>query len=118
MFYHIKKRGHLSEKEAKFYGAELILGLEYIHSQKVIYRDLKPENLLLDKDGHLKMADFGICKMFDDKVNVTTSVIGTPQYLAPEINVGFGGYDYRVDIWSLGCCLYEIVAGDPPFRGP
>ena len=65
------------------------------------------------------MADFGICKIFEDKVDVASTIIGTPQYLAPEIDAGLaGGYDYRVDIWSLGCCLYEIVAGDPPFRGP
>ena len=78
LFFHIKKRGHLSEKEAKFYGAQIILGLEYLHSQKVIYRDLKPENLLLDKDGHLKMADFGICKILEGDEPVTSSYIGTP----------------------------------------
>ena len=66
MFYHIKKQGHLNEKHAKFYGAQIILGLEYLHSKKVIYRDLKPENILLDQLGNIKLADFGICKMLEE----------------------------------------------------
>ena len=78
LFFHIKKNGHLSEKVAKFYGAQIILGLEYIHAEKVIYRDLKPENLLLDKNGNLKMEDFGICKLLDKDKEVTNSMIGTP----------------------------------------
>jgi len=66
MFYHIKKQGHLNEKIAKFYGAQIILGLEYLHSKNVIYRDLKPENILLCSLGNIKLADFGICKMLEE----------------------------------------------------
>lgn len=77
LFFHIKRKGHLSEKEAKFYGAQIILGLEYIHSKNVIYRDLKPENILLDKNGNIKMADFGICKVLDEAEQLTKSMIGT-----------------------------------------
>lgn len=73
LFFHINRKGHLSEKDAKFYGAQIILGLEYIHSKKVIYRDLKPENLLLDKNGNIKMADFGICKILDEVETLTKS---------------------------------------------
>lgn len=78
LFFHIKRKGHLSEKEAKFYGAQIILGLEYIHSTNVIYRDLKPENILLDKNGNIKLADFGICKILDEAEKLTKSMIGTP----------------------------------------
>jgi serine/threonine protein kinase len=84
----------------------------------VIYRDLKPENILLDKDGNIKLADFGICKVLDEAEQLTNSMIGTPQYLAPEVKNNMEGYDYSVDIWSLGCTLYEIVVGEPPFLSP
>jgi len=76
LFYHIKNRGHLSEKEAKFYGAQIILGLEYLHSKNILYRDLKPENILLDSDGNIKLADFGVAKQLDHREK-TMSVIGT-----------------------------------------
>jgi len=62
LFYHIKKKGHLSEKCAVFYGSQIILGLEYLHSKNIMYRDLKPENILIDSDGNIKLTDFGICK--------------------------------------------------------
>ena len=62
LFFHINKRGNLSEKEARYYGAQILLGLEYLHDRNILYRDLKPENILLDKDGNIKLADFGICK--------------------------------------------------------
>ena len=117
LFYHIKKRGHLSEKEAKFFGAQIILGLEFLHENKIVYRDLKPENILLDSGGYIKLADFGISKKLQEE-ELTKSMIGTIQYLAPEIfTCKKKGYDFCVDVWSLGCCLYEIVVGDPPFQG-
>jgi len=62
LFFHIKKKGHLNEKSAKFYGSQIILGLEYLHSKNIMYRDLKPENILIDNDGNIKLTDFGICK--------------------------------------------------------
>ena len=116
LFYHIKKKGHFSEKAAKFYGAQLILGLEYLHKNNILYRDLKPENILLDSEGYIKMADFGVSKKLCCENERTLSIIGTPQYLAPEFyRVQKEGYSINVDVWSLGCCLYEIVVGSPPF---
>ena len=76
LFYHIKKRVNLSEKEARFYGAQIILGLQYLHKNNVMYRDLKPENILLDSQGNIKLADFGICKVLG-KAEKTMSLTGT-----------------------------------------
>ena len=67
LFFHIKKKGSLSEKEARFYGAQIIIALKYLHSKKIIYRDLKPENILLDSHGYIKLADFGICKILHEE---------------------------------------------------
>ena len=63
LFHHISKKGHLSEKDARFYGAQIVLALEYLHEKNILYRDLKPENVLLDHKGNIKLADFGICKV-------------------------------------------------------
>ena len=85
LFYHISQKGHLSEKEAKFYGIQIILGLEYLHSENIVYRDLKPENILIDENGHIKLADLGICKCLDGQIeNRKFSVRGTMEYMAPE----------------------------------
>ena len=96
---------------AKFYAAEVILSLEYMHSFHVIYRDLKPENLLIDKDGHIKVTDFGFAKFVPD---ATKTLCGTPEYLAPEI-IRSGYYTKAVDWYSLGILIYEMLAGFPPF---
>ena len=77
MFFHIEKNNHLSEKEAKYYGAQIILGLEYLQNQNILYRDLKPENILLDANGNIKLADFGVCKVLDKHVDRTSSLTGT-----------------------------------------
>mmetsp|Transcript_27851 Transcript_27851/g.42132 ORF Transcript_27851/g.42132 Transcript_27851/m.42132 type:complete len:86 (+) Transcript_27851:521-778(+) len=79
-----------------------------------MHRDLKPENILLCSEGYIKLADFGISKKLQEE-ELTKSLIGTAQYLAPEIFKKEAGYDFSVDVWSLGCCLYEIVVGQPPF---
>ena len=118
MFTYLRKDQKFSEARAKIYCAEIIEAIDCLHKRNIVYRDLKPENVLLDSDGHIRITDFGLSKQNITARDKTFSFCGTPEYLAPEINAGFGGYDYRVDIWSLGCCLYEIVAGDPPFRGP
>lgn len=115
LFYHISRRGNLGEKEARFYGAQIIVGLQYLHSHKIIYRDLKPENVLLDSEGNIKLADFGICRLLEEKEKAET-LVGTTQYLAPEVILFDAGYDFSIDCWSLGCCLYEIVVGNPPFQ--
>lgn len=86
LFYHLRKDIKFPEKRACFYAAELVIAIECLHSNGVIYRDLKPENVLLDKDGNLKLTDFGLSKQGVTKKDTKTySFCGTPEYLAPEI---------------------------------
>ncbi|KAI7870862.1 kinase-like domain-containing protein [Spinellus fusiger] len=101
-----------SNEVAKFYSAEVLLGLAYLHNQDIVYRDLKPENVLLDVDGHIKITDFGFAKhLVDDR---TWTLCGTPDYIAPEI-IRSHGYGRSVDYWSYGVLIYEMLAGYPPF---
>lgn len=90
------------------------MALEYLHKEKVLYRDLKPENVLLDIDGNIKLADFGVGERLEGEK--AYAKIGTIEYMAPEF-FQENGYDFSVDIWSFGCTLYELVAGFPPFNG-
>jgi serine/threonine protein kinase len=91
-----------SEERTKFYAAEIILAIEFLHEHGVIYRDLKPENVLLDNLGHIKLTDFGLSKLGQLKGSnkMTYSFCGTPEYLAPEI-VANKGHNHSVDWWSL-----------------
>ena len=100
----------LEEMEADF--AELLEGLEYIHSKDIVYRDIKPENILIDVDGHLKIADFGLSKIIP-KDKRSFSFCGSPEYMCPEILKGTG-HDRRADIYCIGALLYELVVGFPP----
>ncbi|GIQ88639.1 hypothetical protein KIPB_010936, partial [Kipferlia bialata] len=111
LFCHLRRAGRLPVEVAKFYAAELILTLGYLHSQSIVYRDLKPENLLLDRDGNLKITDFGFAKVVSSE---TYTLVGTPEYLAPEIIAGTG-HGKAVDWWALGILIYEMLAGYPPF---
>eukprot|EP01130_Rhizamoeba_saxonica_P015430 TRINITY_DN691_c0_g2_i3.p1 TRINITY_DN691_c0_g2~~TRINITY_DN691_c0_g2_i3.p1 ORF type:complete len:440 (+),score=112.98 TRINITY_DN691_c0_g2_i3:44-1363(+) len=115
LFYHLQKDKCFPEVRVKFYAAEIVAGLEYLHNNGIIYRDLKPENLLLTSTGHMMMTDFGLSKegMFSDQERATT-FCGTPEYLAPEI-LNIEPYGKGVDWWSFGTLVYEMLTGLPPF---
>jgi protein kinase A len=112
---HTNKSDGVPAAQAKFYGAGVLLGLAYLHSKDIAYRDMKPENCLVDKDGYPKVVDFGFAKII--KNSKTYTLCGTPEYLAPEIVLG-RGHDKSVDYWAFGILLYEMIAGYSPFSDP
>ncbi|GAX72756.1 hypothetical protein CEUSTIGMA_g212.t1 [Chlamydomonas eustigma] len=103
----------LDEAHARFYAASVILGLDYLHQHGSVYRDLKPENLLIDLKGYVKVTDFGFVKQLD-KGGKTYTLCGTPEYLAPEIIMN-KGHNQAADWWALGVLIYELCTGMPPF---
>ena len=110
----LKSEITFSEEIARIYACEILLALEYLHENGVMYRDLKPDNVLIADNGHVKLADFGLSKMgVDDNYN-SSSFCGTYAYLAPEI-IKKLGYGKSVDWYGLGAVLYEFCVGRPPF---
>lgn len=114
LFFHLSRERQFTEDRTRFYGAEIICAIEYLHKRGIIYRDLKLENLLLDKDGHIKIADFGLCKEDIQWGKTTKTFCGTPEYLAPEV-LEDNDYGRAVDWWGVGVVMYEMVVGRLPF---
>ncbi|KAG0043127.1 pkb-activating kinase-like protein [Gryganskiella cystojenkinii] len=117
----IKKLGSFDENCTRFYAAQILTAVEYIHSQGVIHRDLKPENILLDHRMYVKLTDFGTAKMLEttedgpnsDRAN---SFVGTAEYVSPELLTEKAACKSS-DLWALGCIIYQLLAGRPPFKG-
>jgi len=115
LYYHLSRVGRFSESRAQFYAAELTLALEHLHSYNIVYRDLKPENVLIACDGHIMLADFGLSKEgIKTCTDGTDTFCGTPEYLAPEV-LFRKGHGTAVDWWSLGVLVYEMLTGLPPW---
>ncbi|KAG4908190.1 hypothetical protein JHK82_056843 [Glycine max] len=125
LFDQITRKGRLSEDEARFYAAEVVDALEYIHNLGVIHRDIKPENLLLTAEGHIKIADFGSVKpMQDSQITVLPNAasddkactfVGTAAYVPPEV-LNSSPATFGNDLWALGCTLYQMLSGTSPFK--
>lgn len=105
-----------SEKQTRFYSSCVLLGLEFLHQNKIVYRDLKLDNLLMDVDGFVRIADFGLCKEGMGHGDRTSTFCGTPEFLAPEVLTD-NNYTRSVDWWGLGVLIYEMLVGESPFPG-
>ncbi|XP_029671261.1 cGMP-dependent protein kinase, isozyme 2 forms cD4/T1/T3A/T3B isoform X3 [Formica exsecta] len=111
----LRDKGHFDDGTTRFYTACVVEAFDYLHSRNIIYRDLKPENLLLDNQGYVKLVDFGFAKRLDHG-RKTWTFCGTPEYVAPEVILN-KGHDISADYWSLGVLMFELLTGTPPFTG-
>ena len=111
LFYVIRDIGILSKSQAQFYIGSIMLAIQYLHERKIIFRDIKPENIIVLENGYIKLIDFGTAKEIKDNAK---TIIGTPQYMAPEVILG-DLYSFEIDYWSIGICLYEFCCGVLPF---
>ncbi|XP_076874560.1 protein kinase C delta type-like [Brachyhypopomus gauderio] len=116
LMFHLMEKGCFDLARATFYAAEIVCGLQFLHGKGIIYRDLKLDNVLLDGDGHIKIADFGMCKENVFGNDLATTFCGTLSYIAPEILLE-KRYSFSVDWWSFGVLLYGMLLGHPPFGG-
>ncbi|OHT09782.1 Cell division control protein 2 like protein [Tritrichomonas foetus] len=110
-------KGPLKTNLQRSYGFQLLAGLYFLHTHRVIHRDIKPDNLLLDKEGHLKIGDFGLARFFTVPIRTFTDGVVTLWYRPPEVLLHNDFYELSVDIWSAGCVMAEMARGTPLFRG-
>ncbi|KAF0694411.1 Aste57867_14708 [Aphanomyces stellatus] len=119
LFHHMSKgsSSRISPPRAKFYTAELILGIHHLHKHDILYRDIKPENVMIDADGHIALVDFGLAKLHVSEFKGAKTMAGSPQYTAPELLLPKAkrSYGKAADWWSLGILLYEMSVGKSPF---
>ncbi|KAL0274709.1 UNVERIFIED_CONTAM: hypothetical protein PYX00_002773 [Menopon gallinae] len=111
----LRDKGNFDDSTTRFYTACVVSAFDYLHSRNIIYRDLKPENLLLDVQGYVKLVDFGFAKKLQHG-RKTWTFCGTPEYVAPEVILN-RGHDISADYWSLGVLMFELLTGTPPFTG-
>lgn len=114
LFNLLAKKRRFSEDQTRFYSAQIILAIEHLHSKDIVYRDLKPENVLIDEKGYIRITDFGLSRMNVGDASGARSICGTPEYLAPEIVMRLE-YGKAVDWWTVGSIIYEMLVGAPPF---
>jgi polo-like kinase 1 len=112
----LKRRKRLHELEVKCYTMQIINALKYLHSHRIIHRDLKLGNLFLNDKMQIKLGDFGLATKLDFDGEKKRTICGTPNYIAPEVLEGRAGHSYEVDIWSLGVIIYTLIIGKPPFE--
>ncbi|XP_054707211.1 cGMP-dependent protein kinase, isozyme 2 forms cD4/T1/T3A/T3B-like [Uloborus diversus] len=112
----LRDKGNFDDNTTRFYTACVVEAFAYLHARNIIYRDLKPENMILDTQGYVKLVDFGFAKKLQNG-RKTWTFCGTPEYVAPEIILN-RGHDISADYWSLGVLMFELLTGTPPFTGP
>ncbi|CCD62913.1 Non-specific serine/threonine protein kinase [Caenorhabditis elegans] len=112
----LERKSDWPEEYARFYLSEIILAIEHLHGHDIVYRDLKPDNVMLNLAGHVVLTDFGLCKYKLKKGEKTLTFCGTHEYMAPEM-IRKVGHDHAVDVWALGILMYDMFMGGPPFTG-
>jgi len=118
LYSQIRKHNQVVRDNMPYYAAEVLMSLEYLHLNGILYRDLKPENLVISmtERGHIKLVDFGFAKRLKAPGQRTYTNCGTPAYIAPEVLLGLNGHGPEADIWSLGVLMVELASGQTPFH--